>query len=476
MTDLAAPSPDLLDGLRALLGPEGWRDPAADDPRLAEPRGLWRGQAALILRPGATEEVAEIVRRAAAARAPVVPYGGGTGLVAGQVAPEGPPPLLLSLERMTRVRMVSAEEDALIAEAGAILADVQQAAEDVDRLFPLSLASEGSARIGGLLATNAGGVAVLRYGNMRDLTLGIEAVLPDGSVLKGLKTLRKDNMGYDLRHLLIGSEGTLGVITAAALRLFPRPRARATAFCAVHSPEAAGALLRLLRDRFGETISAFELMSGEGMRMLAEHVPDCPAPPVEGPWFALVEAAGGEGLPVGEMLEAGLADAWERDLVTDAAIAQSESQRAAFWRIREDTPEANRRRGAVVSCDVSVPLAAIPDLIANGLTALATVDPGLRVNCFGHLGDGNLHYNVFPPLGVAAKDCRHLRDKAKEAVHDAADALGGSIAAEHGVGRFKAGELARRGDPAKLAAMRAIKRALDPAGVLNPGAVLEREP
>mgnify|MGYP006273152677 CR=1 FL=1 len=475
MAALEAPSDAFLDGLRDLLGPEGWRAPEPGAPYFSEPRGRWRGRAALVVRPASTAEVAAVARRAAAARVGLTPYAGGTGLVGGQVMAEGPPPLLLSLERMTAIRRVDPAEDAAVVEAGAILADVQAAAAAADRLFPLSLASEGSARIGGLLATNAGGVAVLRYGNARDLTLGIEAVLPDGSILSGPKTLRKDNTGYDLRHLLIGSEGTLGIITAAALRLFPRPRETAAAFCAIETPEAASALMRRLRDRLADSISAFELMSAEGMRMLAEHVPDCPRPPVDGPWFALVEASGGEGARVGEQLEAGLADAFEAGLVADAAIAQSEAQRAAFWRIREDTPEANRRRGAVASHDVSVPLAAIPEMIARGGAALARVEPGLRVNAFGHLGDGNLHYNVFPPLGVAAADCAALRPAVTEAVHETVHALGGSISAEHGIGRAKVAELERYGDPAKLAAMRAVKRALDPGGIMNPGAVLAPE-
>ncbi len=475
MTGLSAPSDVFLDGLRALLGPEGWRAPEPDAAYFSEPRGRWRGRAALVLRPGATEEVAEIVRRAAEARVAIVPWSGGTGLVGGQVMEDGPPPIVLSLERMDAIRSVSPEEEAIVVEAGAILADVQAAAAAADRLFPLSLASEGSARIGGLLSTNAGGVAVLRYGNARDLTLGIEAVLPDGSILSGPKTLRKDNTGYDLRHLLIGAEGTLGVVTAAALRLFPRPRETASAFCAVPSPEAAGALLRRVRDRLGDVVTAFELMCEEGMAMLAAHVPDAPRPPVAGPWFVLVEAAGGAGSGVAEQLQEALAAGIEAEEAGDAVIAQSEAQRAAFWRIREDTPEANRRRGAVASHDVSVPLAMIPEMIARGGRALATIEPGLRVNCFGHLGDGNLHYNVFPPPGVAARDCGALRPLVTEAVHETVHALGGSISAEHGIGRAKTADLARYGDPTKLAAMRAIKRALDPAGIMNPGAVLSAD-
>jgi FAD/FMN-containing dehydrogenase len=290
-------------------------------------------------------------------------------------------------------------------------------------------------------------------------------------VLRGLKTLRKDNTGYDLRHLLIGSEGTLGIITAAALRLFPRPRETATAFCAVPDPAAACALMRALRDRLGETISAFELLSGVGMGFLADTLPDCPRPPVEGRWFALVEAEGGRGARVAEGLEAGLAEAFEAGLVADAAVAQSQTQRAAFWRIREDTPEANRRIGAIASHDVSVPLAAVPRFIAEADAAIAAIDPALRVNCFGHVGDGNLHYNIFPPKGGDRGDFEAVRGRVVRAVHDLADALGGSVSAEHGIGRIKVADLRRYGDPAKLAAMAAIKAALDPAGIMNPGAV-----
>jgi FAD/FMN-containing dehydrogenase len=467
---LAEPGPDLLDRLRALLGPQGWRAGEDAGAWLDEPRGLWRGRAALVARPASTDQVSAVVRACAAARVAIVPRSGGTGLVGGQTAPDGPTPVVLALDRMAAIRSLDPAEGALVAEAGVTLAAVRAAAEAAGRLFPLSLASEGSARVGGLLAANAGGVAVLRYGNARDLTLGIEAVMPDGSVLRGPSTLRKDNAGYDLRHLLIGSEGTLGVITAAALRLFPRPREVATAFCAVADPAAAGALLDALRDRLGDAVTAFELMSAQGMAFLAAHVPEAPRPPVAGRWFALAEVSGAEGAQAG--LEAALAEAFEAGLVSDAALAASGAQRAAFWRIRELTPEANRRVGALASHDLSLPLARIARFIAEGEAAVAAVGPGLRVNCFGHLGDGNLHYNVFPPEGVAKGAAAGLRGPVMRAVHDLVHAHGGSVAAEHGVGRLKTADLERYGDPAKLAAMRAIKAALDPAGIMNPGAVL----
>jgi len=454
--------------LRGILPPAAFRDPA---PYLTEPRGRWQGRG-VVVAPGSVDEVAAVVRACAQARVGVVPYGGGTGLVGGQLMTEGPVPVILSLERMARIRAVYPGEDVLVAESGVVLATVQAAARAHGRLFPLSLASEGSARIGGLLATNAGGVNVLRYGNARDLTLGVEAVLADGSVLHGLKTLRKDNTGYDLRHLLIGSEGTLGVITAAALKLFPRPRETATAFCATPSPQAACDLLPRLRDRLGETISAFELLSAQGMAFLAEHLPEVPRPPVQGAWFVLVEVGAGRESGVAAALEAGLAEGFEAGLVTDAALAQSQAQAQAFWRIREDTPEANRRVGAVASHDVSLPLAALPRFIETAAAAVAALDPGLRINCFGHIGDGNLHYNIFPPQGVARDACDALRPQVVRAVHDLVDQYGGSVSAEHGIGRFKTGDLARYGDPAKLKAMAAIKAALDPLGILNPGAMI----
>jgi FAD/FMN-containing dehydrogenase len=442
---------------------------------LEEPRGRWRGVGGLLVAPSSTDEVAAVVRACAEARVGLVPYGGGTGLVGGQVMPEGPAPAILSLERMRAIRTVHAEENVLIAEAGAILAEVQAAAAAADRMFPLSLASEGSARIGGLLSTNAGGVHVLRYGNARDLCLGIEAVLPDGSVLHGLKRLRKDNTGYDLRHLLIGAEGTLGVITAAALRLHPRPAGTGAALMAVPTPEAALSLLALAQGRTGGGVSAFELMHAQGFAFLAETGVEPRAPFAPMPeWTVLCELALPAGLAPDAALEALYAEAAGRGLVTDGLIARSEAQRAGFWRLRELLPEANRRIGAVSSHDISVPLSAIPAFIARAPAEIARIGR-FRINCFGHVGDGNLHWNVFPMPGEARADHEAARPAIKRAVHDLVDSLGGSVSAEHGIGRLKVDDLERYGDPAKLAAMRAIKRALDPLGIMNPGAVLRPE-
>ena len=470
------PTPALLDTLRDRLGPSGWLAPEDAPAWLEEPRGKWHGQAALIARPANTAEVVEVVRACAEARVGLVPWGGGTGLVCGQVVPDGPLPVVLSLDRMAAIRSVSTADDSMVVEAGVILTAVQQAAEEADRLFPLSLASEGSARIGGLLATNAGGINVVRYGSTRDLVLGIEAVLADGTVINTLKGLRKDNTGYDLRHLLIGSEGTLGIITAATLRLFPRPREIATAFGAVESPAAAGVLFRALRERLGGAIAAFELIQGRGVEWQAEVCPDTPRPPVTGPWLILTEATGGHGSGVVDAMETALGEAFEQGLLLDAAVAQSVAQRAAFWRIREDLPEMGRRIGAVASHDVSVRLADLPAFLAEADGVVHGVDPSLRTNCFGHMGDGNVHYNVFPPEGRSAKTMANVAPAVMEAVHALIHRFGGSISAEHGIGRLKVDDLVRYADPGKLAAMRTIKHALDPHGILNPGAVLKLQP
>jgi FAD/FMN-containing dehydrogenase len=443
------------------------------EPRyLEEPRGRWQGRAGWVALPRSAAEAAVIVSACHAARVPLVPYGGGTGLVGGQIAPGDPAPLIVSLERMTRLRSIDPMENALTVEAGAILADVQAAAAEAGRLFPLSLASEGSARIGGLLATNAGGVNTLRYGNARDLVLGLEAVLPDGRIWHGLKRLRKDNTGYDLRHLLIGAEGTLGLITAASLKLYPRPAARGVAMLAVASPEAALALLALAREQIGEQVSAFELIHRTGFDFLTEALPALRQPwPRPPEWSVLIEIGLGAGQAADAALEALFAAALEAGLVSDGLVAQNAQQAADFWACRERIPEANRAIGAISSHDIALPLGALPEFIRRAGPALAELGP-FRINCFGHVGDGNLHYNVFPLPGQRAADHRDRREAIKTCVHDLVHALEGSVSAEHGIGRLKVGDLERYGDPAKLAAMRAIKAALDPAGIMNPGAVL----
>ncbi|PTE14307.1 FAD-binding oxidoreductase [Pseudogemmobacter blasticus] len=451
--------------------PEGTLRPP--EPRdLTEPRGRWPGRAGVVARPAGTDQVAQIVRACAAARVGIVPRGGGTGLVGGQVMPEGPLPLVLSLDRMTGLRGLWPEENVIAVEAGLTLAAVQQAAADAGRLFPLSLASEGTATIGGNLATNAGGTAVLRYGTTRDLCLGVEAVLADGSVVHGLKRLRKDNTGYDLRHLLIGSEGSLGILTAATLRLFPQPAATVVALLAVPSPAVAQRLLALCEARLSGLVTAFELIARTGFDFLAEtgsglRAPFDPAPD----WCVLLEL----GLPAALDPQVSMAalydEASETGLVLDGVIATSQAQAAALWALREAIPEANRRIGSISSHDISLPLGAIPGFLAEAGARIAALGP-LRLNCFGHLGDGNLHYNVFPAKGRRREDDEALAGPVKRLVHDLVQAAGGSISAEHGIGRFKAADLERYADPARLAAMRALKAALDPAGILNPGAVL----
>ncbi|MEM6888715.1 MAG: FAD-binding oxidoreductase [Pseudomonadota bacterium] len=444
------------------------------EPRyLEEPRGQWHGQGGLLVLPRHTGEVAQVVTLAAEAGVPVLPYGGGTGLVGGQIVPGGATPLILSLERMNRIRAVRPEENTLICEAGCILSDVQAAAEAVDRLFPLSLAAQGSACIGGNLATNAGGVGVLRYGTARDLCLGLEAVLPDGQVWHGLRRLRKDNTGYDLRHLLIGSEGTLGVITACSLKLFARPRSVGTAIFTISGPAAALALLALARDILGDAVTAFELISGQALRFLADEMPEVRQPFDSVPdWSVLVELGLSGGVRGPEALEQLFEAAVEAGLTYDGVIASSDQQRQDFWAVRENIPVANKKVGAVISSDISVPMGAIPDFIAAGPDRIRAIG-AFRINCFGHVGDGNLHYNIFPPKGGRKQDHANQRAALQRAVHDLVAEMDGSFSAEHGVGRLKVDDLERYGDPAKLAAMRAIKAALDPLGIMNPGAVLK---
>ena len=454
--------------LRGLLPAAAFKDPA---PYLVEPRGRWAGQG-VVVAPANTQEVAAVVAACAKASVAIVPYGGGTGLVGGQVMSSGPRAVILSLDRMTRIRQVYPSENVLVCDAGVVLADVQAAAQRVDRLFPLALASEGSARIGGLLSTNAGGVNVLRYGNARAQCLGLEVVRADGSIWHGLSRLRKDNTGYDLRDVFIGAEGTLGVITGAALKLMPRPAAQGTAMMHVASPEAALELLALAGQFIGDGLSAFELIHRQGFDFLAQAGPVVKVPfDVVPEWCVLIDV----GLAAGQSPEVALSDLFEAavaaGLVSDGVIAASQAQRAALWHIRESIPEANRRVGSISSHDISVPLSLIAQFIEQAGAALARMGD-FRVNCFGHLGDGNLHYNVFPSLGKTRADHEADRGRVKELVHDLAHQMGGSVSAEHGIGRLKVDDLQRYGDPVKLQMMRAVKNALDPQGIMNPGAVL----
>ncbi|WP_380057144.1 FAD-binding oxidoreductase [Falsihalocynthiibacter sp. SS001] len=439
---------------------------------LEEPRGRYHGQGTHVALPRTVEDVSSIVAACNDARIGVVPFGGGTGLVGGQVAIDTPPPLILSLERMNAIREVYPYENVLIAEAGAILANVQAAAEEVDRLFPLSLASEGSCRIGGNLATNAGGLNVLRYGNTRDLCLGLEVVLPSGQIWNGLTRLRKDNTGFDLRNLMIGSEGALGVITAATLKLFPRPAERGAAVMVVPDPTAALKLLNLAQSIAAGEVSAFELIHRTGLEFLSEKLPEVRLPFDDAPkWMVLVDLGTSAGRTPDALLETLFEEGLAAGLVMDGLIAHSNAQREQLWAVRERIPEANKAIGSIVSHDVSLPLGSIADFITEGRKRLAAIGD-MRINCFGHLGDGNLHFNAFSAKGKSRDAYDDKRSAIQKCVHDLVTEMGGSISAEHGIGRLKAADLAHYGDAGKLAAMRAIKDALDPNCIMNPGAVL----
>ena len=439
---------------------------------LEEPRGRYAGQDGLLIAPASTDEVSAVMKAAYEACVPVVPYGGGTGLVGGQVAPVGPKPIILSLERMNKILDVYPTENVLIAQAGAILADVQAAADLHDRLFALSLASEGSARIGGNLATNAGGVNVLRYGNTRDQCLGLEVVLPNGDIWNGLSRLRKDNTGYDLRNLMIGSEGSLGIITAAALKLHPKPTGQGTAFFVVPTPHAALDLLALARSQMAEGVSAFELIGQQGLEFLSETMPDVRQPFETAPeWMVLIDVGLPTGLDPATALEHLFEMAVEQGICTDGTIAQNEGQRQEFWAVRENIPEANRRVGSISSHDISLPISSIPDFIRRGLQAISAVGD-FRINCFGHVGDGNLHYNVYPQIGKSRQDHLQEREQIKRAVHDLVHQMQGSVSAEHGIGRLKVEDLQRYSDPTKLALIETIKSAIDPKGIMNPGVIV----
>ena len=447
----------------------------ADANYLEEPRGRYKSNPMPVIKPRTTKQVSEIIYFCNQNNIGVIPYAGGTGLVGGQTIKSDKDTILLSVERMQSIRDILPEENIIIVEAGAILENVRQAANDIDRLFPLALASQGSCRIGGNLATNAGGVQVLRYGNTRDLCLGIEAVLPDGSILNGLKRLRKDNTGYDIRNLLIGSEGTLGIITAACLKLFPKPKETITGVLEISSPEIAIKTLSDLQAKLDSSITAFELIHKQSYNFLSEVCPDVKIPFNKHPeWSILIELSGGMGSNLESRLFEGIEELLIKGLINDALIAQSEKQANEFWNLRENIPEANRRIGSISNHDISLPISLIPKFIDEMPDAMVHLGD-LRINCFGHLGDGNLHYNVFPPHGKNKNDYQHLREEIKTIIHDKINEFGGSVSAEHGIGRLKIDDLEKYGDPIKLMAMRSIKNAIDPKGIMNPGAVLREK-
>jgi FAD/FMN-containing dehydrogenase len=458
-----------LDRLRGVVGPgHVLTDADALAGALVEPRGLFVGAARALVRPATTAEVSAVV---AEARVAIVPQGGNTGLVGGQI-PMGPE-IVLSLKRLNRVREVDGLADAMIVEAGVTLAEAQAAAERADRLFPLSLASEGTCTIGGNLATNAGGVAVLAYGNARELTTGVEVVLPDGRIVNALSKLRKDNTGYDLKDLFIGAEGTLGIITAAALKLFARPRARETAFVGLRDPFAALALFRSARETFGASVVSFELIPRIALEFVLRHAPGARDPLAAAhPWYVLVEIATQAAGGLADAVADWLAGAAEAGLIDDAALAASGEQRAAFWTLRESISEVQKFEGGSIKHDVSVPIGAVADFIAEASAAVIRRTPGARVVAFGHMGDGNIHFNVSQPPGADKAEFLGDWEGMNEVVHGIVETHQGSFSAEHGIGRLKRELLARKKDPAALDVMRRMKAALDPLGIMNPGKML----
>lgn len=471
-------SPELLRSLDERLGPKGFTaDPVDMEPWLTDWRGRVRGAAAALLSPASRDEVADIVRMAAAARVAIVPQGGNTSMVAGATPQTGA--LLLSLRRMNAIRSLSTEDDIAIAEAGVILSDLHRAAEDAGRRFPLSLGAKDSATIGGLVSTNAGGTQVLRFGPMRSLLLGIEAVLPDGTIFEGLSALRKDNRGYDLRQLLAGAEGTLGIVTAAALRLVPAVAQRKVAWAGLGSAQDALHLLRLVEERMGDAVEAFELVPQEALELVIRHIPGSRAP-LAAPhaWHALIEAvAPDHAAELTAQFEAALAEAIGQGLVVDAVIAGNEAQAAALWALRENISESERLDGISVKHDISVPVAAMPAFMLSAAAEVEAAFPGARVFPFGHLGDGNVHFNVRSPVEAEARPWFDANNEAvSRLVHDLATAAGGSISAEHGIGQLKLAEFARLAGSARLGALRAIKQAIDPLGIMNPGKLIPLAP
>jgi len=467
---------EALASIKALVGPKGFiADAQGMAPFLVEERRLYHGAARLVLRPASTEEVAGIVRLCAAAHIPIVPQGGNTGLVGAAVPPEDGSAVVLSLGRMNRIRTIDPVDFTITAEAGCVLADIQRAAEEQDRLFPLSLGAEGSCQIGGNLSTNAGGIAVLRYGSMRDLTLGIEVVLPDGRVWDGLRALRKDNTGYDLKHLFIGGEGTLGVITAATLKLFPRPREVETALLGLARVEDAMALFARARRASGDQLTAFELIPRLGLEMAARHTPGV-TDPLANPsrWYTLLEVSSSQkGSGLRPALEAFLGEAMGEKLIEDGVIAASGEQANALWRIREGMVEGQKYEGGSIKHDVSVPVSKVAEFIVAAIATVEAKLPGIRPLAFGHVGDGNIHFNLSQPKGADTGVFLARWVEFNHIVHDLVQRFGGSISAEHGIGRLKRDELPRYKSALELDLMRRVKHALDPEGLMNPGKMLQ---
>ena len=476
MNDLSVKMPALLERIAAVVGPQGLITDTRDlEPYVVDWRGVYHGAAPAAVRPANTAEVAAVVKICAESGTPIVPQGGNTGMCCASVPHATGREIVLSLGRMNRILDVDALNNTIAVEAGCILANIQQAAIAVDRLFPLSLGAEGSCQIGGNLSTNAGGVNVLRYGNTRDLVLGLEVVLPDGSVWHGMRSLRKDNTGYDLKHLFVGAEGTLGIITAAVLKLFPRPRTTVTAWAAVPSPDAALELLALLRERCGDRISAFEILSRNCLDLVLRHIPGA-RDPLATPhqWYVLAELADAQEsdalrIEMEHVLGAGL----DHNLVLDVAIAENQAQAQGMWRLRETIPDAARKEpGMLYRHDIAVAVSRVPAFIAEARVALENAFPGVDIICFGHLGDGNLHYNAFVPGRSRADPAARDAHDVTQVVYDIVQHYQGSFSAEHGVGLAKLEEMKRYKSDVELGLMHTLKRTLDPQNIMNPGKVL----
>ncbi|MDH5750443.1 MAG: FAD-binding oxidoreductase [Rhodospirillales bacterium] len=471
-------SESVLNAIRDAVGDKGWIDRSGDlEPYLIEERGLYRGTCDMVVRPASTEEVAKVVNLCAEAGIPIVPHGGNTGLT-GAGVPEGG--IVLSTSRLNRIREVDPVNQTLTVEAGVILANVQKAASDAGFLFPLSLAAEGSCCIGGNLSTNAGGVAVLRYGNARDLVLGLEVVLADGRIWDGLRSLRKDNTGYDLKHLFIGAEGTLGIITAAVLKLFPKPATKVTAMAASASPKDVIELFKRTRNTCGDDLTAFEMLARFGLELGLRHVAGVVDPFRQPhPYYSLIELTSPQpGKNLRETLEGILAETLEGGHILDAVIAESERQSDELWLIREAIPEAQKKEGGSVKHDISVPVSKIPEFIRRATDVVEKEMPGVRVCPFGHVGDGNIHFNLTQPDKAAnnadeKKAFLNHWGAFNRLVHDLTHEMGGSFSAEHGIGRLKREDMERYKSPVELDLMRTVKKSLDPRNIMNPGKVIK---
>ncbi|MDF1793766.1 MAG: FAD-binding oxidoreductase [Thalassobaculaceae bacterium] len=465
---------DAIAALKQVLGDKGWLEEPTDTLKY---RTDWRGgsvgEALLVARPDSTAQVSDVVRICHGAGIAVTAQGGNTGLVLGSIPTEPVPSVVVSLERMTRIRSLDADNFALVAEAGCVIQTLQQAAAEVGRLYPLSLASEGSSTVGGTLSTNAGGNNTIKFGNAREQVLGLEVVLPDGTVFDGLNTLRKNNTGYDLKHLFIGAEGTLGIITAAAMRLMPGPKKRETAMLSVPNPEAAQVLLSRARELSGDTVIAFELMPRRCIDLAMEYIEGIVDPiATPSPWYVLMEMATSSEIDdLRAKLEAIFGEAMERELVTDGVIAESETQRAQIWRIREEQAEAGRRAGSAISCDVSVPVSRVAEFLARAKEMCERELEGVVLNTFGHMGDGNIHYGIRKPDAMSVEAWAQRKGDMSDKISALCAEFGGSFSAEHGIGGLKRDDFRRYTPQSRVDLMQAIKAAIDPDGVMNPGKI-----